>query len=111
MNINTTVIDSMDIDTLKATLIGALKSDINATLLGVLNGKKLYPTRTERVNSRCEALLPVFLEAAKGGVDNEYLRGVARGRWKDSDVDLLADDLVKDGTITKSGRGRWHLAP
>ena len=39
MNINTTVIDSMDIDTLKATLIGVLKGNHAAALLGVLNGK------------------------------------------------------------------------
>ena len=113
MNINTTVIDSMDIDTLKATLIGVLKGDINATLLGVLKGKKLYPERTSVVNDRCEALMPVLLEAAESGVDREYLIGVAKGRFKDSDITLLAGDLVADGTITK-GQGHrniWHLVP
>ena len=112
MNINTTVIDSMDIDTLKATLIGVLKGDINSVFLGVLNGKKLYPERTTVVNNRCAALMPVLLEAAEGGVNREYLLDVARGRFINTDITLLADTLVKDGTITKRDQGRkatWHL--
>ena len=112
MNINTTVIDSMDIDTLKATLIGVLKGDINATLLGVLKGKKLYPTRHQRVNADGAVCLSMFLEAAKDGVNVNDLLKVAGGRFNYCDVRLLAKTLFEDGTITESRRGRkatWHL--
>jgi len=112
MNINTTVIDSMDIDTLKAALIGVLKGDINATFLGVLNGKKLYPTRTERVNDAGAACMPVFLEAAKDGINAIDLLKVAKDRFNYCDIRLLAKTLHEAGVITESHRGRkatWHL--
>jgi len=111
MNINTTVIDSMDIDTLKATLIGALKSDINATLLGVLNGKKLYPTRGERVNAAGAACMPILRKMAKGGVNCREVFNAGGGAFNHDDVYLAAKKLLEDGVITESRQGRktWHL--
>lgn len=121
MNINTTVIDSMDIDTLKATLIGVLKGNHAAALLGVLNGKakdetpavskKLYPTRGERVNAAGAACMPILRKMAKGGVNCREVFNAGGGAFNHDDVYLAAKKLLEDGVITESRQGRktWHL--
>jgi hypothetical protein len=111
MDINT--INAMDIDTLKATLIGVLAGDLK-----VKDGALVVPETTgprgptAKVAPRLEACNAAFLEMTSEGVTAKALLEASGGAFLYTDILLVARGLIEAGTITESRHGRkatWNL--
>ena len=111
MDINT--INAMDIDTLKATLIGVLAGDLK-----VKDGALVVPETpgprgpTAKVQPRLAACNAAFLEMAGEGVTAKALLEASGGAFLYTDILLVARNLIEAGTITESRHGRkatWNL--
>ena len=111
MDIN--IINAMDIDTLKATLIGVLAGDLK-----VKDGALVVPETpgprgpTAKVAPRLEACNAAFLEMTSEGVTAKALLEASGGAFLYTDILLVARTLIEAGTITESRHGRkatWNL--
>ena len=111
MDINT--INAMDIDTLKATLIGVLAGDLK-----VKDGALVVPETpgprgpTAKVQPRLAACNAAFLEMTSEGVTAKALLEASGGAFLYTDVLLVARNLIEAGVITESRHGRkatWNL--
>ena len=111
MDIN--IINAMDIDTLKATLIGVLAGDLK-----VKDGALVVPEAsgprgpTAKVAPRLEACNAAFLEMTSEGVTAKALLEASGGAFLYTDILLVARTLIEAGTITESRHGRkatWNL--
>lgn len=111
MDIN--IINAMDIDTLKATLIGVLAGDLK-----VKDGALVVPEAsgprgpTSKVQPRLAACNSAFLEMTSEGVTAKALLEASGGAFVYTDVLLVARGLIEAGVITESRHGRkatWNL--
>ena len=111
MDIN--IINAMDIDTLKATLIGVLAGDLK-----VKDGALVVPEAsgprgpTAKVQPRLAACNSAFLEMTSEGVTAKALLEASGGAFLYTDILLVARGLIEAGTITESRHGRkatWNL--
>ena len=111
MDIN--IINAMDIDTLKATLIGVLAGDLK-----VKDGALVVPETpgprgpTAKVQPRLAACNAAFLEMTSEGVTAKALLEGSGGAFVYTDILLVARNLIEAGTITESRHGRkatWNL--
>ena len=111
MDIN--IINAMDIDTLKATLIGVLAGDLK-----VKDGALVVPEAsgprgpTAKVQPRLAACNAAFLEMTSEGVTAKALLEGSGGAFLYTDLLLVARNLIEAGVITESRHGRkatWNL--
>ena len=111
MDIN--IINAMDIDTLKATLIGVLAGDLK-----VKDGALVVPETpgprgpTAKVQPRLAACNSAFLEMTSEGVTAKALLEASGGAFVYTDILLVARGLIEAGVITESRHGRkatWNL--
>ena len=111
MDIN--IINAMDIDTLKATLIGVLAGDLK-----VKDGALVVPETsgprgpTAKVQPRLAACNTAFLEMTCEGVTAKALLEGSGGAFLYTDILLVARNLIEAGVITESRHGRkatWNL--
>ena len=111
MDIN--IINAMDIDTLKATLIGVLAGDLK-----VKDGALVVPEApgprgpTAKVQPRLAACNSAFLEMTSEGVTAKALLEGSGGAFLYTDILLVARNLIEAGVITESRHGRkatWNL--
>ena len=111
MDIN--IINAMDIDTLKATLIGVLAGDLK-----VKDGALVVPEAsgprgpTAKVQPRLAACNSAFLEMTSEGVTAKALLEASGGAFVYTDILLVARGLIEAGVITESRHGRkatWNL--
>ena len=110
--INVESVNGMDIETLKATLLGVLSGDLK-----VKDGVLVEPTTggprgpTAKVQPRLEACRTLMVQMASSGVTAKALLEAGGGAFVYTDILLTARNLIDEGIIQESRKGRKATWP
>jgi len=110
---NSELVNSMSVDDLKATLLSVLSGDLRVKDGALVPSEKPGPRGpTAKVQPRLEACKALMVQMAEGGVTAKALLEAGGGQFVYTDVLLVARNLVAEGVIVETRKGRkatWNL--